>query len=73
VAHLTPADFDRLESAIADGRRISLVRQGRELVVVPDRLIVRGGREILEARHPVTGDDISVRLDDLDGFDIVPG
>jgi hypothetical protein len=71
VAHLTPADFDRLERAIADGRRISLVRQGRELVVVPNRLVVRGGREMLEARHPITGDDITVRLDDLDGFEIV--
>ena len=73
MAHLTPADFDRLERAVADGRRIALIKQGRELVVLPERLVVRGGREVLEARHPTTGDVITVRLDDLDGFEIVLG
>ena len=42
-------------------------------MVVPNRLVVRGGREMLEARHPITGDDMTVRLDDLDGFEIAPG
>jgi len=71
MAHLTPKEFDRLERAIEDGRRIAVIRQGRELVVVPMRLRVQAGREIIEARHPTTGESITLRLDDLDGLEVV--
>jgi WYL domain len=71
MAHLTPDQFDRLERAVDEGRRISVVRRGHELVVVPIRLFVRGGREIVEARHPTTGDILSFRLDDVDSVEVV--
>jgi hypothetical protein len=55
-----------------DGRRIALVRQGRELVVVPLRLFLRDGREVIEARHPTTGDIITRAIEDLEAVEIVP-
>ena len=72
MAHLTPREYDRLERAIMDGRRIALVRQGRELVVVPLRLFLRDGREVIEARHPTTGDVITSVIDELQAVEIVP-
>jgi hypothetical protein len=72
VAHLTPGEYDRLERAIMNGRRIALVRQGRELVVVPLRLYMREGREVIEARHPTTGDIITSVIDDLEAVEVVP-
>jgi hypothetical protein len=72
VAHLTPGEYDRLERAVIEGRRIALVRQGRELVVVPLRLFMREGREAIEARHPTTGDVIIRVIEDLDAVEIVP-
>lgn len=72
MAHLKPSDYDRLERAVQDGRRVALVRQGRELVVVPLRLYMRGGREVIEARHPTTGDLLTAVIEDLDGLEVVP-
>jgi hypothetical protein len=72
VAHLTPGDYDRLERAVMDGRRIALVRHGREIVVIPLRLFMRDGREVIEARHPTTGDLITRSIEDLDAVEIVP-
>jgi len=71
MAHLSPAEYDRLERAIDDARRIAVLRQGRELVVVPIRLYMESGREIIEARHPTTGDVLRLRLEDLDGVEVV--
>jgi hypothetical protein len=70
VAHLTPGEYDRLERAVMDGRRIALVRQGREIVVIPLRLFMRGGREVIEARHPTTGDLITRVIEDLDAVEV---
>ena len=72
MAHLTPGEYDRLERAVMDGRRVALVRQGRETVVLPLRLVTRGGRDVIEARHPTTGDLITAVIDDLDAVEIVP-
>lgn len=72
MAHLSPAEYDRLERAVMDGRRIALVRQGREIVVRPLRLFLRDGHEVIEARHPTTGQLITSVIDDLDAVEIVP-
>ncbi|HEY5546143.1 MAG TPA: hypothetical protein VIK50_08815 [Gemmatimonadaceae bacterium] len=71
MAHLTPSEYDRLERAVMDGRRIALVRQGREIVVIPLRLFMRGGREVIEARHPTTGDLITRVIEDLDAVEVL--
>ena len=71
MAHMSPQEYDRLERAIADGRRIVVSRGGRELVVIPRELRVRGGREEIEARHPTTGDHVIIAIDDVDSFEVV--
>ena len=72
MAHLTPAEYDRLERAIMDGRRVAIVRQGRELVVIPLRLYLREGREVMETRHPTTGDLLTAIIEDLDAVEVLP-
>ena len=67
----TPRDYDRLERAITDRRRIQMVRGGSELVILPDRLRTDYGEEVLVARHPGTGDRMEVRLDEIEWFDVV--
>lgn len=72
MAHLTPGEYDRLERAVVDGKRIAIVRQGRETVVLPLRLLTRDGREAIEARHPTTGDSFTVLIELLDAVDFLP-
>jgi hypothetical protein len=62
----TPDEYDALERAITHRTRVALYRRGRELVVLPVRLRIDGGREILEATHPSTGEPIWWFLDDLE-------
>ncbi|MGQ0643766.1 MAG: hypothetical protein ACT4P6_23705 [Gemmatimonadaceae bacterium] len=67
----TAADYNRLEAAIARGSRVAVVRQGGELVVVPRRLGLRGGRESIEALHPATGESITFMLDEIERIEVV--
>jgi len=71
-AHWTPAEYNRLEAAIAAGSRIAVIRRGGELVVVPRRLGMRGGRETIEALHPATGEPVTFVLDEIDRVEVVP-
>ena len=71
MAHLSPQDYDRLERAIVDGQRIAVTRAGREIVVIPRLLRLRGGREEIEARHPTTGDRVIIAIEDMDAFEVV--
>ncbi|HEU4721945.1 MAG TPA: hypothetical protein VFS59_11330 [Gemmatimonadaceae bacterium] len=68
---LTAAQYDALERAIADRRRLSVWRRGTEYVVVVDRLYLAGGREALEAHHPTTGDPLTLFIDELEGIEVV--
>jgi hypothetical protein len=67
---LRPAQYDALERAILDGRRVALRRRGSEHIVIPRR-IVAGDREALEVTHPTTGELMIFVLDELDSFEIV--
>ena len=71
MAHLSPREYDRLERAVSDGRRIAIVRHGREIVVVPLRLVSRGGRDRIEARHPTTGDPLTFVIEDVDSVEVM--
>lgn len=71
MAYLSPDDYNRLESAIAQGGRVVVFRRGTEYVVVPLRLTMMGGREAIEAVHPTTGDPIIFVLDEIDSFEVV--
>jgi hypothetical protein len=71
VTQLTSAQYDALERAIADGRRLAVWRRGTEFIVVVDRLRLTGGREALEAHHPTTGDRLTLFIDELEEIEVV--
>lgn len=71
MAQLTVADYDALESAIRDGRRVIVRRQHQDVVIVPERLILRNRREAIEARHPATGDRLLLWVDEAEGVEVV--
>lgn len=71
MARLTPAEYDALENAIANARRVVVMRRGTEYVIVPLRLRIDGRHEIIEARNPTTGDALAFSLDDIDTVHVV--
>ena len=71
VTQLTPAQYDALERAIANGKRLAVYRRGTEFMIVVDRLRMRDGREVLEAHHPTTGDTLDLFIDELEGIEVV--
>lgn len=71
MAQLTVAQYDALENAIRDGRRIVVRRRHQDVIVVPDRLVLRNRREAIEARHPTTGDPLVIWVDEADGIEVV--
>jgi hypothetical protein len=71
MAQLTHQQYELLERAVADGRRIAVNRRGTEYIVVPSGLAIRNGREAIEASNPTTGDRLTLYLDELDAFEIV--
>jgi transcriptional antiterminator Rof (Rho-off) len=71
MAQLTHAQYDALELAVAHRQRIVVYRRGTEYVVVPLELHVRDGREAIDARNPVTGDSMTLYLDEIETFEVV--
>ena len=68
---LSVAQYDRLENAITTGARLALMRRGTEFLVIPERLRIDAGREVIVARHPSTGQRLELRVDDLDSIELV--
>lgn len=71
MAQLTHDEYDRLERAVTRGQRIAVYRRGTEYIVIPLALRMQGGREVIEARNPTTGDDMSLAIDELDSIELV--
>ena len=71
ATQLNAAQYDALERAIADRRRLAVWRRGTEFMIVVDRLRVIGGREALEAHHPTTGDKLTLYLDEVEGIEVI--
>ena len=67
---LTHEQYDALERAITDKRRIAVMRRGTEYVVVPARIAVERGREAIHARHP-SGTLMTLYLDELESLEVV--
>jgi hypothetical protein len=68
----TPARMDQLERAAQSGRRVVLMRRGTEYVVVARRLLHRGRRDTLIGFLPMTGEEQSFELEELDEFHVLP-
>ena len=71
MAQLTHEEYDRLERAVSRGERIVVSRRGTEYVILPLTLVQRHGREVIEARNPTTGDELTLYLDELDSVEVV--
>ena len=72
MAQLTHAQYDTLERAVMDGTRIAFRRSGRrEYIVIPLRLRLVNGREVIDAKNPTTGHDLTIYLDEIEGFEVV--
>src|SRR3954470_13166002 len=71
LTQLHAAQYDALERAIADGRRLSVWRRGTEFMIIVDRLRVTGGREALQAHHPTTGDKLLLYICELEGIEVI--
>lgn len=71
MAAMSVADYDRLERAIVDGRRLSFWRRGTEFLVIPERLKLANGREVILARHPSTGQRMELFIDELDAIEVI--
>lgn len=68
---LSVKQYDALERAITDGSRVAVLRRGSEFLVIPERLVLRNSRECIEARHPSTGDHLTLSVDEVDAMEIV--
>lgn len=71
MAQLSHKQYDALERAIAEGKRVAVWRRGTEYLVIPERLRLTGGRESIEARNPTTGDRMVLHLDEVDAIEVV--
>lgn len=73
MGQLKHDDYDTLERALARGTRISVQRRGRqEYVIIPLAFRTRGGRELIEARNPITGHELTIYLDEIDAIEAMP-
>lgn len=71
MAQLTAKEYDDLERAVRDGKKVSVMRRGTEYVIVPLALKLRSGKEALEAQNPTTGDSMVIFVDDIESFHII--
>lgn len=71
MGQLTVQQYDELERAIVDAQRIRLFRRGTEYLVIPVRLVQRGGQEAIQAIHPTTGSALEILLAETDRFEVV--
>ena len=63
--------MDQLENAARRGQRVALSRRGTEYVVIARRVSTEDNREVLVGRLPMTGEDLTFRLDEIDSFQVV--
>ncbi len=71
MSAFTPNQYDALERAVLDSRRVVIRRRGSEFSVIPQKLEGASGRERLYAVHPTTGETMKFFLDEIDSFEVV--
>jgi hypothetical protein len=63
--------MDQLERAARDGLRVALYRRGTEYIVTALRVTSVGRYEALVGRLPMTGEELTFRLDEIDTFQVI--
>lgn len=71
MGQLTVKQYDALERAIVDASRVAILRRGTEFLVIPERLLLENGAEVIVARHPTTGARLTLRLDEVDRLEVM--
>ena len=71
MGQLTVKQYDALERAIVDASRVAILRRGTEYLVIPERLTMQAGGEVIVARHPTTGARLTLRLDEVDRMEVL--
>jgi uncharacterized protein with PhoU and TrkA domain len=71
VGQLSVKQYDALERAIVDHRRVMVYRRGTEYLVIPERITLIKGREAIIARHPSTGASLTLYLDEVETIEVV--
>ena len=67
----TATRMDQLERAAREGRRIALMRRGTEYVVVARRVTTVDRGDAVIGWLPMTGEELTFRLDEIDFFQVV--
>jgi hypothetical protein len=63
--------MDQLENAARRGQRVALSRRGTEYIVVAVRVTSEDRHDVLIGLLPMTGEELSFRLDQIDSFQVV--
>jgi len=63
--------MDQLEHAARVGLRVALTRRGTEYVVVAVRMTTVQGRDGLVGRLPMTGEELTFKLEEIDSFQVI--
>ncbi|MFL5402100.1 MAG: hypothetical protein ACJ8BF_04710 [Gemmatimonadales bacterium] len=63
--------MDQLERAARGGHRVALTRRGTEYIVVALRVTSVDQHEALIGRLPMTGEDLTFRLGEIDSFQVI--
>jgi hypothetical protein len=67
----TAQRMDQLERAARQGLRVALSRRGTEYIVVAVRVTSSDRDEVFIGRLPMTGEELTFRLNDIDGFQVI--
>ena len=67
----TTGRMDQLENAARRGLRVSLIRRGTEYIVVAVRVTSEDQHEVLVGRLPMTGEELTFRLDQIESFQVI--
>jgi hypothetical protein len=67
----TTQRMDQLENAIRRGQRVALSRRGTEYIVVAQRMTSDGPHEAFVGWLPMTGEELTFRLDDIESFQVI--
>lgn len=68
---ITPQLMDRLEQAVRKSLRVSVSRRGTEYIVTARRLTHAGRGEALIGFLPMTGEELTFRLDELEHLEVI--
>lgn len=68
---MTAAQYDALERAIVDLARVAIRINGAEMVVIPEKIQLKNGREMLLTQNPSSGLPLLVSIDDIDRVEVV--